>query len=63
MSYSEIENEEFSGFNSRGAALDFQLAIIPLLYFKGEVKYANYEYYKGKFRDSYGFDVGIQKRF
>ena len=63
VSYSEIENEQFSGLNSRGATLDFQLAIMPLLYFKGEITYANNEYYKGMFRDIYGFVVGVQKRF
>ena len=63
VSYEAVEDEEFSGFNSRGAALEFQLAIIPLLYFKGEIQFANYEYYKGRFRNRYGFEVGIQKRF
>ena len=63
VSYSEIENEQFSGLNSRGATLDFQLSIIPLLYFKGEITYANNEYYKGSYRNIYGFEVGIQKRF
>jgi YaiO family outer membrane protein len=61
--YNEIEDQELSGFNSRGAALEVQLAIIPLLYFKAEILYSNYEYYRGKFRDRYGLEIGIQKRF
>jgi YaiO family outer membrane protein len=61
--YDAIEDEEFSGFNSKGAALEVQLGIIPLLYFKTELLYSNYEYYKGKFRDRYGFEIGIEKRF
>jgi YaiO family outer membrane protein len=61
--YDTLEDQDFSGFNSRGAALEVQLAFNPLLYFKGEIQFANYEYYKGRFRNRYGFEVGIEKRF
>ncbi len=61
--YNEIADEQFSGISSKGAGLEYQFNVSRLTYIKGEVIYANHEYYKGKYRDRYGFKIGIQQRF
>ena len=63
VSYSEIDDQQYSGVSSKGAAFDFQLSLTNLTFLKGEIDYGNYEYYKGKFRNSYGFKIGVQQRF
>ena len=63
VSYSELADEEFSGISSKGAAIDFQFNLYKLTYLRGEISYGNIEYYKGKYRDSYGLKIGIQQRF
>jgi YaiO family outer membrane protein len=63
VSYSEIQDQQFSGFSSKGAAFDFQFNVTKLTFLRSEIEYGNIEYYKGKYRDSYGIKIGIQQRF
>ena len=63
VSYSKFEDEQFNGIGSKSAALEFQLLISNLTFLRGEINYGNYEYYKGKYRNNYGFRLGVQQRF
>jgi len=63
VSYTALEDEQFSGLSSKGAALEFQFGIAPLTYIQGQLIYSNFEYFKGKFRDSYGIQLGIERWF
>jgi len=63
VSYSEIEDEQFSGISSKGAAFEFQFGLSDLTYIRGEINYGNHEFYKGKYRNRYGFKLGFQQRF
>ncbi len=63
VSYTALEDEQFSGLSSKGAALEFQFNIAPLFFIQGQLIYSNFEYFKGKFRDSYGIQLGIERWF
>jgi len=63
VSYSKFEDQQFNGIGSKSAALEFQLLISNLTFLRGEINYGNYEYYKGKYRNNYGFRLGVQQRF
>jgi len=63
VSYTALEDEQFSGLSSKGAALEFQFNIAPLTFVQGEFTYRNFEYFKGKFRDGYGLELGLERRF
>lgn len=63
VSYTALEDEQFSGLSSKGAALEYQFGIAPLTYIQGQLIYSNFEYFKGKFRDSYGIQLGIERWF
>lgn len=63
VSYSEIEDEQFSGISSKGAAFEFQFGLSDLTYIRGEINYGNHEFYKGRYRNRYGFKLGFQQRF
>ena len=63
VSYTALEDEQFSGLSSKGAALEYQFNIAPLTFIQGEFTYRNFEYFKGKFRNLYGLELGIERRF
>ncbi len=63
VSYTALEDEEFSGLSSKGATVEYQFNIAPLTFLQGEFIYSNFEYFKGKFRDLYGLKLGIERRF